>query len=86
MVYVLNQRGKPLMPCSPKKARLLLKQNKATIEKYKPFTIRLKYATGETTQEVNVGVDTGAKHIGIAVTSENKVIDKGEIELRDDII
>ncbi|WP_417142532.1 RRXRR domain-containing protein, partial [Parasutterella excrementihominis] len=25
-VFVLNKRGKPLMPCSPAKARLLLKE------------------------------------------------------------
>jgi hypothetical protein len=73
------------MPCSQKKARLLLKEDKAKIIGYKPFTIQLTIATGETTQDVHIGVDTGAKHIGIAVTSEDKVLAKGEIELRDDI-
>jgi hypothetical protein len=73
------------MPCSNKKARLLLKENKAKIVKYNPFTIQLLYPTGETVQEVNVGVDTGAKHIGIAITSDDKVLVKGEIELRQDI-
>ena len=28
-VYVLNKHGEPLMPCSPGKARLLLKQQKS---------------------------------------------------------
>ncbi|WP_369524812.1 RRXRR domain-containing protein, partial [Parasutterella excrementihominis] len=28
-VFILNKRGKPLMPCSPAKARLLLKEKKA---------------------------------------------------------
>lgn len=78
-------RGESLMPCSQRKARLLLKEGKAKIIGYKPFTIQLLQATGETTQEVHLGVDTGAKHIGIAVTSGNKVLVKGEIELRDDI-
>lgn len=73
------------MPCSQRKARLLLKEGKAKIIGYKPFTIQLLKATGETTQEVHLGVDTGAKHIGIATTSGNKVLVKGEIELRDDI-
>lgn len=73
------------MPCSQRKARILLKEGKAKIIGYKPFTIQLLQATGETTQEVHLGVDTGAKHIGIAVTSENKVLAKGEIELRDDL-
>lgn len=73
------------MPCSQRKARMLLKEEKAKIIDYKPFTIQLLYATGESVQEVNIGVDTGATHIGIAITSVNKVIAKGEVELRDDI-
>lgn len=73
------------MPCSQRKARLLLKEDKARIIGYKPFAIQLTVPTGESTQKVHLGVDTGAKHIGIAATSENKVLAKGEIELRDDI-
>lgn len=84
-VFVKNMRGKPLMPCSQRKARLLLKEGKAKIIGYKPFTIQLLQSTGETVQEVRLGVDTGAKHIGIAATSSNKVLTKGEIELRDGI-
>ena len=78
-------RGEPLMPCSQRKARLLLKEEKAKIIGYKPFTIQLLQATGETIQEVHLGVDTGARYIGIAATSSNKVLVKGEIELRDDV-
>ena len=84
-VFVKNIRGKALMPCSQRKARLLLNEDKARIIGYKPFTIQLKIPTGESMQEVHLGVDTGAKHIGIATTSGNKVLAKGEIELRDDI-
>jgi len=73
------------MPCNNKKARTLLKENKANIVSYNPFTIQLKYATGEAVQSVTVGVDTGAKHIGIAVVSEDKVLADGEVHLRDDI-
>lgn len=73
------------MPCTQRKARILLKENKAKIIGYQPFTIQLTVSTGESTQEVHLGVDTGAKHIGIAATSGNKVLVKGEIELRDDI-
>ena len=78
-------RGQALMPCSQRKARLLLKQKKAKIVGYKPFTIQLTYATGEAKQEVTVGVDEGARHIGIAVVSKDKVLAKGEIELRQDV-
>ena len=42
-VYVLNKHGEPLMPCSPGKARLLLKRQKAHVVKRTPFTIKLLY-------------------------------------------
>ena len=84
-VFVLNMRGEPLMPCSQRKARLLLKGNKAVVYKHNPFTLRLTYATGETKQDCSIGIDTGSKHVGIAVTSNDKVLFKGEIELRQDV-
>lgn len=73
------------MPCTQRKARLLLKQGKAKIVGYKPFTIQLTYATGEAKQEIHVGIDEGARHVGIAITSQNKVLAKGEVELRQDV-
>ncbi|MFJ8526892.1 RNA-guided endonuclease IscB [Bacillus sp. NPDC094106] len=84
-VFVKNLRGEPLMPCSPRKARLLLKQGKAKIIRYTPFTIQLQYATGEAVQPVTIGVDSGAKHIGIAITTADKVLAKGTIQLRQDV-
>ena len=84
-VFVFNMRGEPLMPCTQRKARVLLKENKAIIYKYNPFTIQLTYTTGETTQDCHIGVDTGSKHIGIAVTSKDKLLFKGEVELRQDV-
>ena len=73
------------MPCPQRKARLLLKQKKAKIVGYKPFTIQLCYATGEAKQEVTVGIDEGARHVGVAIVSQDKVLAKGEIELRQDV-
>ena len=84
-VFVKNMRGQALMPCSQRKARLLLKQKKAKIVGYKPFTIQLCYATGEAKQEVTIGIDEGARHVGIAIVSQNKVLAKGEVELRQDV-
>lgn len=84
-VFVINQRGEALMPCTQRKARLLLKEGKAKIHKYNPFTIQLTIPTGENKQDCHVGVDTGAKHIGLAITSQNKVLFKGEVELRQDV-
>ena len=71
------------MPCSQRKARILLKEGKAVINKYNPFTIQLTYATGETTQYCHIGVDTGAKHIGIAVTAEDKILYKADKDFND---
>lgn len=84
-VFVRNIQGKPLMPCSNRKARLLLKEGKAKIYQYNPFTIQLCYPCREYVQECHIGIDTGSKHIGVAVTSEDKVLFKGEVELRQDV-
>ena len=37
-VYVINKHGRPLMPCSPAKARHLLDEGKAKVKKRTPFT------------------------------------------------
>lgn len=84
-VFVKNMRGQALMPCSQRKARLLLKQKRAKIVGYKPFTIQLCYATGEAKQVITIGVDEGARHVGIAIVSQDKVLAKGEVELRQDV-
>lgn len=73
------------MPCKPQRARVLLKQGKAKIISHKPFTIQLRYATGETVQPISIGIDSGSKYIGFAIISGNNVLDKGTIELRDDV-
>ena len=36
-VFVLSYKGKPLMPCSPRKARILLKEGKAVVVSSRPF-------------------------------------------------
>lgn len=83
--FVVSMKGKPLMPCSERKARILLKEGKAKIFQRHPFTIQLLYPTGENVQPVSIGVDTGAAHIGIAVVSEDKVLNKTQIDLRTDV-
>ena len=84
-VFVLNKHEETLMPCKPSKARLLLKQKKAKIVSYKPFTIQLLYGSSGYKQPIKVGVDLGAKHIGIAIASNDKVLAKGEVEVRQDV-
>ena len=85
MVYVLNQRGKPLMPTKPQKAKKLLKQGKARVVSVTPFTIQLKYATGETKQEIILGVDAGSKTIGVSATTDKQELYSTEVELRNDV-
>lgn len=60
-VYVINKHGRPLMPCSPAKARHLLDAGKAKVKKRTPFTIQLVYGSSGYTQEVILGVDAGSK-------------------------
>ena len=43
MVYVLNIKGQPIMPCKEAKARKLLKNNLAVLVKKEPFTIQLMF-------------------------------------------
>ena len=85
VVYVLNKHDKPLMPCNPQRARKLIKEKKAKVISYKPFTIKLLYGSYGYTQNTNLGIDLGSKHIGVAVTTQDKVLAKGEIELRQDV-
>lgn len=78
-VFVKSMRGKALMPTSNRKARILLKQGKAKIVCYNPFTIQLKYPTGETTQPIELGIEPNYNDVGIAVVSQEKVLHKSEI-------
>lgn len=84
-VYVLSKRGKPLMPCEPVIARLLLKQKKAKVVQRTPFTIQLNYDTTEYTQDLTLGVDTGHDNVGLSVVSETKEVYSAVATMRNDI-
>lgn len=86
MVYVLNKQGEPIMPCKEAKARKLLKQNKAKIVRHEPFTVQLLFDCENQTQEVNLGIDAGSKHIGVSATTEKQVLYEADVELRNDIV
>ena len=83
---MLNKQGSPLMPCKEAKARKLLKQNKAIVAKYEPFTIQLTFECENQTQEISLGVDAGSKRIGISATTEKQVLYEADVELRNDIV
>lgn len=84
-VFVLDQHREALMPCKPRKARLLLKAHKAKVVKKEPFTIQLLYGSTGYKQSVSLGIDSGQRHIGIAVTSNDKVLFQSEVELRQNV-
>ncbi|MDA8143418.1 MAG: RNA-guided endonuclease IscB [Thermoplasmatales archaeon] len=84
-VPVINMRNQPLMPTTPAKARRLLKEGKAEVIRSKPFTIRLLYATGETTQPVTLGIDSGYRYIGFSAVTEKAELISGEAIIRTDI-
>ena len=82
IVYVLNKNGKPLMPCTPAKARHLLEQNKARVVTRKPFTIRLLWNCEHNVQPVKLGVDAGYKKVGLSAASDKKELLSAEVILR----
>ena len=84
-VYILNCNGEPLMPCSPRRARLLLKGKKAKIVTMVPFTLQLLYGSSGYKQEVSLGIDAGTQHIGISATTEKTVLFEAEAKPRTDI-
>lgn len=46
IIYILNKKGKPLMPTTRcRHVRILLDNKKAVVVSSNPFTIRLKYDT-----------------------------------------
>src|SRR5438105_6750009 len=69
-VFVLDKRKTPLMPCSEKRARLLLERGKAVVHRRYPFTIRLKERVGGTVQAVRLKLDPGAQTTGVALVRE----------------
>jgi hypothetical protein len=84
-VYVINMRGEPLMPTTPRKARKLLEQGKAKVIQRTPFTIQLLHATGEAKQSITLGIDPGYEWIGYGAITESRELISGELELRNNI-
>ena len=87
LVYVLKQNGQPFMPTARfGKIRRLLKAKKAKVVRKEPFTIKLLYKPEtDVVQECYCGVDTGSRHIGVAVVGNDKVLYQSQTELRNDI-
>lgn len=74
MVFVLDQNGRPLMPCTEKRARLLLDRGRACVHQMMPFVIRMKDLKAEDCefQTLRVKLDPGSKTTGIALVRETE--------------
>jgi hypothetical protein len=71
-VFVIDARRRPLMPCSEKRARLLLLRGRARVARRYPFTIRLvdRRVEDSVLQPARIKLDPGSRTTGIAVTRE----------------
>jgi 5-methylcytosine-specific restriction endonuclease McrA len=71
-VFVLDKHQYPLMPCSEKRARLLLKRQRARVHRVYPFTIRLTDRAREDSalQPLRLKIDPGSKASGLALVRE----------------
>lgn len=84
-VFVVSQEGKPLMPTTPRRARIFLRAKRARMVLRSPLTIQLRFETTSYTQPVTVGVDTGSKMVGISATANQETLLQAEVQLRTDI-
>jgi len=75
-IPVVDSRGVPLMPCTPPKARHLLKEGKARPKRNKLglFYIQLTYTQEPDTQPLVVGVDPGSSFEGYSVVGTQDTV------------
>ncbi|MBV8610934.1 MAG: HNH endonuclease [Singulisphaera sp.] len=85
-VFVLDTGRKPLDPCSPARARILLAKGRAAVFRRYPFTIILhdRKVEDSVVHEHRVKIDPGSKTTGIAVVQEatGAVVAAVEVEHR----
>jgi len=76
-VLVLDKAKRPLMPCTPKRARKLLAAGRARVHRLFPFCIRLvdRHLKQSTLQPLRLSLDPGSKTTGLAVSRIAETID-----------
>jgi 5-methylcytosine-specific restriction endonuclease McrA len=87
-VFVFDSSGKPLMPCTEKRARLLLARGRARVHRLVPMVIRLIDRTQKDSvlQPLRLKLDPGSKTTGIALVRENQKVDACTGEIRREAI
>lgn len=86
-VPVVGVDSKPLMPTTPRKARLLVRDGLAKPRRNKLgfFYIQMLRPVGDNIQPMALAVDPGAKYDGVAVASHQQIELKGMVFLPDDV-
>jgi len=71
-VFVLDRTGKALMPCSEKRARLLLERGRARVHRVVPFVIRLvdRHVVDCVFQPLRLKLNPGSKTTGLALVRD----------------
>jgi 5-methylcytosine-specific restriction endonuclease McrA len=72
-VFVVDSLGSPLMPCSERRARLMLRAKKADVFCKSPFTVRVLERVGGELQEIELKLDPGSKETGGAMAVKGEV-------------
>lgn len=88
--FVLDANGKRLDPTIVQNAWRLVRKEKAILVSKYPIVIRLKKVVEyENLDEIRMGIDDGAKHVGIALVQKcqtrNKILLKAAMEQRGDV-
>src|SRR6266545_4709818 len=84
-VYVRNEDGAWLMPCSRSKARKLLRAKRARVIRLRPFAIQLLWQCEGHVQPVTVGIDKGSHTTGISCVANGEVLLSAEVHHRRDV-
>jgi len=84
-VFVVDAEGKPLLPTTPARARILLKKGRAKVYRMIPFAIQLNRVVDNPAGEFTAAVDDGAKWIGIAVKGKKEIVFAANVKLRQDV-
>src|SRR5690554_2972869 len=89
-VFVLDRRKVPLMPCSEKRARLLLERGRARVHRMIPFTIRLidREVEQSTLQPLELKIDPGSKTTGLALVRNTSTVNSetGEVMITANVL
>jgi hypothetical protein len=82
-VFVLDKRKRPLMPCSEKRARMLLESGRARVHKQFPFSIRLidRLVEDSELQPLRLSIDPGSKTTGLALARVEIGVDSSTGEI-----